>query len=321
MESTELVQVATLNPIAVFTGPDGVERILQEIEGKVAEFAPDISTNKGRKEVASMAYKVSQSKVVLDTLGKDLVADWKAKSKQVDESRKLVRDRLDALRDEVRRPLTEWEEAEAARIAAEKLAKEIEQAHEEALVEHAMRKKMEELAAREAELLRQEEERKAKEEAERLEKERQEAEKRREEEEARRIKEAEERAKREAEEEAKRKIFEAERREAEAQAAKERAEQERLAAIERAKEDQARAVREAEERARAEAERKERERLDREAAERAEAERKAADKEHRRKINVEVLEDLMDDGVDEATAKQIIRLVYSGNVRHMKILY
>ena len=68
----------------------------------------------------------------MDSAGKKLVADWKEKAKKVDESRKIARDFLDNLRDEVRRPLTEWEEAEEKRIAEEKAREEFELAHEEA---------------------------------------------------------------------------------------------------------------------------------------------------------------------------------------------
>ncbi|EES5368095.1 cell envelope biogenesis protein TolA, partial [Escherichia coli] len=37
-------------------------------------FVPDITTAKGRKEIAYLAYKVAQTKTYLDGLGKDLVA-------------------------------------------------------------------------------------------------------------------------------------------------------------------------------------------------------------------------------------------------------
>jgi hypothetical protein len=61
---------------------------------------------------------VARSKTYIDNAGKDLVAELKALPKQIDESRRVVRERLDALKDEVRRPLTEWE-AEQERIKAE----------------------------------------------------------------------------------------------------------------------------------------------------------------------------------------------------------
>jgi hypothetical protein len=53
-----------------------------------------------------------------------LVADIKKKSGAIDAERRIIRDRLDALRDEVRNPLTEWENRETARVSE----------HEEALI-------------------------------------------------------------------------------------------------------------------------------------------------------------------------------------------
>lgn len=60
-----------------------------------------------------MAHKVARSKTYIDNAGKDLVAELKALPKQIDESRRIVRERLDALKDEVRRPLTEGGRTEA----------------------------------------------------------------------------------------------------------------------------------------------------------------------------------------------------------------
>ena len=77
-----------------------------------------------QKGIASMAYKVAQTKTLLDNLGKDLTADWKAKAKVVDEERKRMREELDALKDQVRTPLTEFENREKERVAA--LEKRIE---------------------------------------------------------------------------------------------------------------------------------------------------------------------------------------------------
>ncbi|MGM8637880.1 hypothetical protein, partial [Enterobacter roggenkampii] len=86
-------------------------------------------------------YKVARSKTYIDNAGKDLVAELKALPKQIDESRRIVRERLDALKDEVRRPLTEWEAEqerikaeEAAKIKAEEDRKQFESDHEIALL-------------------------------------------------------------------------------------------------------------------------------------------------------------------------------------------
>lgn len=113
---TELVKVEKINPVKLFT-VDGVEPIIAEIRSKVSEFEGDVVTPTGRKKIASMANKVARSKTLLDGLGKNLVSDWKAKSKRVDESRKKLRDELDAIKTEVRKPLTEWEDLQSRKLA------------------------------------------------------------------------------------------------------------------------------------------------------------------------------------------------------------
>ena len=64
---------------------------------------------KGRDAIASQAYKVSKSKTAVDNHGKDLVAGIKAQAAVIDRDRKAWRDQCDALRDEIRKPLDEWE--------------------------------------------------------------------------------------------------------------------------------------------------------------------------------------------------------------------
>jgi hypothetical protein len=96
--------------------PEGADLILSKIKEEVSRFVPDMTTAKGRKEIASIAAKVAKSKTYLDGLGKDLVSDWKAKSKQVDNERKKIREELDLLKAQVRKPLTEWENKEKERV-------------------------------------------------------------------------------------------------------------------------------------------------------------------------------------------------------------
>jgi len=113
-----LACVDDINAVQVFTG-EGIDPIIQAVKDEVLGIAPDISTAKGRAEVKARAFKVARSKTALDDAGKALVAGKKAEIKVVDGARKKMRDSLDAIRDEVRLPLTEWEEAEAIRKAEE----------------------------------------------------------------------------------------------------------------------------------------------------------------------------------------------------------
>ncbi|HAJ6532984.1 TPA: DUF2856 family protein [Escherichia coli] len=76
-EVTDLVVIEKANAMTVFQSADQIEEILQKVEREVMSFVPDITTAKGRKEIASLAYKVAQTKTYLDGLGKDLVAELK----------------------------------------------------------------------------------------------------------------------------------------------------------------------------------------------------------------------------------------------------
>lgn len=100
---------------ALFRTEGAVDPIIKRIRDEVMSQAPDLSTDKGRKAIASLAYKVSTSKTALDGAGKKLTEDAKRQIAIVDAARKKIRDELDDLRDEVRAPLTRWEAAEKER--------------------------------------------------------------------------------------------------------------------------------------------------------------------------------------------------------------
>jgi len=103
--------------LAFFTTEGAVDPVLAAIRQEIEGFSADVKTVKGRKMIAAMARRVSQSKTYLEEVGKELAAAQKEIPKKIDASRKKIRDTLDAWRDEVRAPLTKWEEAEDARIA------------------------------------------------------------------------------------------------------------------------------------------------------------------------------------------------------------
>lgn len=113
---TQLVTIPDTDAFAVFTTDKAIDPILARIRQEIDAFAPDASTARGRKAIASMAYTVSQTKSYLENVGKELAAEAKEIPKKIDASRKIIRDTLDAWRDEVRKPLTDWEAAEEARI-------------------------------------------------------------------------------------------------------------------------------------------------------------------------------------------------------------
>ncbi|MDL7188982.1 cell envelope biogenesis protein TolA [Escherichia coli] len=171
-EVTDLVVIEKSNAMTVFQSADQIEEILQKVEREVMSFVPDITTAKGRKEIASLAYKVAQTKTYLDGLGKDLVAELKEIPKLIDANRKTVRDRLDELKAKARQPLTDYEE-EQARIKAEEEAKAAAERAERERIEAEQRAQREakeaaERAEREKQAAIEAERRKAQEEAEQI---------------------------------------------------------------------------------------------------------------------------------------------------------
>jgi len=112
----DLIEIDNDNILTVFSNDDGLAPIIGKIKNEVDSFNHDLSTKSGRAATASLSAKVSKCKVKLDDLGKGLVSDWKKKASVVDKNRKQMRDTLDLLRDEARKPLTEWENSEKERI-------------------------------------------------------------------------------------------------------------------------------------------------------------------------------------------------------------
>lgn len=321
-EITDLVVIEKSTALDVFVSSDSVEDIISKVEREVESFVADVNTNKGRKDIASMAYKVAQSKTYLDGLGKDLVAELKEVPKLIDANRKTVRDRLDALRDKVRQPLTEWEAEqerikveEEAKRAAEELAKQVEVDHEIALLlnDKLDRDLLEAQQEAERQRIAHEEELK---------------------------RQAAEQAKREAAEAARREIDAAAAREREALLAKERAEREykeaaeqaernRIAAEQRAEREKQEAIEAVRRKAQEEADRIKRETAAKESARLAEekriadeAEARAANEKHRKAIGTEVVNALIAHaGLSRVQAIDVLMQIKDGNVPHTRITY
>jgi hypothetical protein len=317
----DLVVIEKKNAMAVFTNNDQLDPLIEAIEKEARSLVPDVTTKKGRDAIASMAHKVARSKTYIDNAGKDLVAELKALPKQIDESRRVVRERLDALKDEVRRPLTEWE-AEQERIKAEEAMNAL---HVEAL---AMNEEFDrQLAARiesdhEMALLmndafdREQADKAAEAERQRI----------AHEEEIKRL--AAAAAAREVEQRAQREREEAAHREAVLKAQAEQAERDRIAAEQKAEADKQAAIeaerRKAQEEAdriRREAEQREQSRLAEEKRKAEEESRRAADVEHRRGINTAAVQALINQGIPHEWAKACIIAVALGKVPATTIKY
>ena len=116
---TELAKVENQNLLEIFTN-NGIDPILRAIKEKVSGFVPDMSTAKGRKEIASLAHEIARSKTYLDSKGKGLKDQWKKKTDLVDEARRKIKKELDELKESIRAPLTVWENTEKERVEKHK---------------------------------------------------------------------------------------------------------------------------------------------------------------------------------------------------------
>ncbi len=321
-EIMDLVVIEKKNAMAVFTNNDQLDPLIEAIEKEARSLVPDVTTKKGRDAIASMAHKVARSKTYTDNAGKALVAELKALPKQIDESRRVVRERLDALKDEVRRPLTEWE-AEQERIKAEEAMNAL---HVEAL---AMNEEFDrQLAARiesdhEMALLmndafdREQADKAAEAERQRI----------AHEEEIKRM--AAAAAAREVEQRAQREREEAAHREAVLKAQAEQAERDRIAAEKKAEADKQAAIEAERRKAQEEADRIRREAEQREQARLAEEKRKAdeqarreADVKHRKAVGTEIVKALLaNTSLTRDQAIEVLTAVKDGCIPHTGISY
>jgi hypothetical protein len=121
--STQSTALAVIPPSSLPTILAADENdILGTLAKKIAAHKPDISTPKGRREIASLAAEVASSKMDLIRLGKSLTESWRKSTKAVNEECNLIEERMDALKVQVRQPLTDFENAEKARIAGHEAA-------------------------------------------------------------------------------------------------------------------------------------------------------------------------------------------------------
>lgn len=351
-------QLIAIDHISEETAPvvyvqNGLKPFLQMIKDEVCGEVADITTRKGRERIASLAATVSKRKAAVEKPGRDYLRKIKELPKVIEaELREFVKE-ADALRDQVRQPLNEWQAAEDARIdkhndgitrlkvyaeelegiTAEDLADRIEKVEAVAIDElweefeaeaarakdqslkvlRAALAKRQQYEAEQVELARLRAEADARAQADR---------------EAEIARQAAEKASREAEEKAQAEREAGARREQalkdqaeQARLATERAEADRKAAAQRAEQEKQQAARRAEEAAEA-ARQDERRRADAAAAEiLRQQEARERDKAHQAKINREALAAFVAGGMTEECARQAVTLIAKRQIPNVSISY
>lgn len=95
---------------------DKLDALLSRVEAQARKLVPDLSTEASRGIIRSNAYEVAKSKTAMEKAALALTEDWRSRTKAVNGMRAVAAARLEALKDEVRAPLTKWEAEEKARI-------------------------------------------------------------------------------------------------------------------------------------------------------------------------------------------------------------
>lgn len=355
MTDLAIIEIAPDMAPAIYV-ENGLDSFLEKIRAGVNEV-PDLSTAKGRARIASLAAQVSRSKTAVEKPGRDYLKRLKEQPKVVEaELRRFVTE-CDQLRDEVRRPLTEWEDAENARTEAlqqrlvdlraladvidtsgnylpsadiqarilEAKSVVLDDSWQERAAEAGVAKDSTIQQLEASLVIAQKREHEAAE-LDRLRKEAEEKARLEREENIRR--EAAEQAKRDAEAKAQAEIDAAARRESEARAATERAEREKIEAQQKAEREAKAAAEKAEQEKNAAIAAERRRQEEAESARLAEQKRiaeeearRAADKEHRRSINRQAIADLIESGLTQEMAEKALIAIASGKVSAVSIKY
>jgi chromosome segregation ATPase len=97
---------------AFFSDGKNLDEVYGHIEKMAKGLVADITTKEGVSQIKSCARQIASAKTKIDNLGKQVVAELKELPKIIDANRRNFRERMEALQDEIRRPVTEIEERE-----------------------------------------------------------------------------------------------------------------------------------------------------------------------------------------------------------------
>lgn len=114
------------NLLSFFRNGANLDSLYNVVDSKARALVADVTTKEGVSQIKSTARQIASIKKRVDDLGKDIVAELKDLPKQIDANRKKWREDMEALQDEIRKPVTEIEnrqkEIEEIRATHGKLA-------------------------------------------------------------------------------------------------------------------------------------------------------------------------------------------------------
>lgn len=97
------------NLLSFFRNGANLDGLYNVVETKARALVADVTTKEGKSQIKSTARQIASIKKRVDDIGKDVVAELKDLPKQIDANRKKWREDMEALQDEIRKPVTEIE--------------------------------------------------------------------------------------------------------------------------------------------------------------------------------------------------------------------
>lgn len=114
--STDIVVASKPTEVVLFDSTK-FDEFYARLKDEADQVPVDLTTAKGRAVIASFAAKVRSEKADIDRDRLRLTKEWRDLTANVNGAWNVIKERLDGLAVDVRKPLTEWEEAEKARAA------------------------------------------------------------------------------------------------------------------------------------------------------------------------------------------------------------
>lgn len=112
---TDIVMAVQSNPSIVLLDIEKFDVFYEKLKAE-APVDADVTTTKGKDALRKFAASVRSEKASIDKARLRLTKEWRDMTSQANEAGKIIERRLEALAVEVRKPLTDWEEAEKDRI-------------------------------------------------------------------------------------------------------------------------------------------------------------------------------------------------------------
>ncbi|WP_448952173.1 hypothetical protein [Labrys neptuniae] len=104
------------DPSIVIREPEKLLQLYTRIDADIAAQVPDLTTDKGRKAIASLAFKIARTKTAVEGAAKKMTEDFRKATDEVNSTRNAIVESLATKQKLARKPLTDWEDAEEERV-------------------------------------------------------------------------------------------------------------------------------------------------------------------------------------------------------------